>query len=208
MHTKSISTQTRNNWLLDSGLFISATIVAISSFYFLYFPSGGYRGGRNPAYDVQILFVRSTWDDLHTWSGVAVIAIALVHSYVHWGWFTAMAGRIWREWAGKCARMNARGRFNLWVDLTIALSFVIAAVSGVYFLFVGGSHGGANPDPYFLFNRAVWDVIHTWSGVTMIAAAVVHFAIHWRWVTKVTAKIFPFVGDSSDKVGIQQDVRA
>ena len=24
----------------------------------------------------------------------------------------------------------------------------------------------------------------------MIVAAVIHFAIHWRWVTKVTAKVF------------------
>ena len=33
-------------------------------------------------------------------------------------------------------------------------------------------------------------MIHTWSGVTLIVAAVIHFAIHWRWVTKVTSNIF------------------
>jgi hypothetical protein len=33
-------------------------------------------------------------------------------------------------------------------------------------------------------------MIHTWSGVVLITAAVVHFAIHWRWVKNVTAKFF------------------
>jgi hypothetical protein len=41
----------------------------------------------------------------------------------------------------------------------------------------------------FLFSRLIWDVIHTWSGVAMIAAAALHFAIHWKWAVKVTRKM-------------------
>jgi len=41
-----------------------------------------------------------------------------------------------------------------------------------------------------LFLRSTWDVIHTWSGVVMIITALLHFSIHWRWITKVTEKIF------------------
>ena len=33
-------------------------------------------------------------------------------------------------------------------------------------------------------------MIHTWSGVAMIVAAVIHLAIHWRWVTNVTTRFF------------------
>jgi hypothetical protein len=40
-----------------------------------------------------------------------------------------------------------------------------------------------------LFSRTTWDVIHTWSGVAMIAAAILHFAIHWRWIVKVAGKL-------------------
>jgi len=190
MERKTVSTQTRNNWLLDTGLLISAVGVAVSSVYFLYLLSGGYQGGRNPAYNIQLLFDRATWDDLHTWTGVAMIVIALVHLVIHWNWVTAMARRVWREWTGQCECMNARGRFNLWVNFAIGLGFLLAAISGVYFLFAGGSHGGTNPDPMFLFSRTTWDVIHTWSGVEMILAALIHFAIHWRWVVNVTRKIF------------------
>lgn len=189
MERKMISTQTRNNWLLDAALFASAIVVAASSIYFLFLPSGGYRGGRNPLYGIQVLFSRATWDDLHTWGGVAMIAIVLAHLAIHWNWLTGTARRIWKEWTGKSASLSARGRFNLGINLTVAASFVLAAISGVYFLFVGGSHGGINPDPLFLFSRATWDGIHTWSGVVMISAAIIHFAIHWRWVVNVTRKV-------------------
>jgi len=189
MQRRTVSNQTRNNWLLDAGLFISAIAVTISSVYFLYLPSGGYRGGRNPAYNIQILFDRSTWDVLHTWGGVAMIVIALVHLLIHWTWVSSMAKRVWRELTGQCKCMNRRGRFNVAIDLIVAVSFILAALSGVYFLFVGGSHGGTNSDPMILFSRTTWDLIHTWSGVVMFISAVIHFAIHWRWVVKVTDKV-------------------
>ena len=41
----------------------------------------------------------------------------------------------------------------------------------------------------FLFSRTTWDLIHTWAGVTLIAAAVIHLAIHWRWIVKVALGI-------------------
>jgi len=190
MERRPVSTQTRNNWLLDAALFASTLAVTASSIYFLYAPSGGYQGGRNPAYNAVLLFSRSTWDDIHTWTGIAMIVIALVHLVTHWNWMASMTRRIWREITGQCTCMNARGHFNVLIDALIALGFSLAAVSGVYFLFAGGSHGGANPDPMFLFPRATWDLLHTWSGVGMILAALVHFAIHWRWVVKVTGKVF------------------
>jgi membrane protein implicated in regulation of membrane protease activity len=76
----------------------------------------------------------------------------------------------------------------------VAASFILTAVSGLYFLFVpaGGSRGGLNPgwDSGFVFSRTTWDLIHTWAGVVFISAAVVHFWIHWRWVKNVTRKLF------------------
>ena len=60
MNTNRISTQTRNNWLIDAGLALSAVTAMISGIYFLYLPVGGYQGGRNPMYGVHILFERHT----------------------------------------------------------------------------------------------------------------------------------------------------
>jgi cytochrome b subunit of formate dehydrogenase len=184
----TVSKQTRNNWLIDAALFVGALIASVSGIYFLFLPSGGYQGGRNPFYGITILFSRQTWDDLHTWFGVLMIAAAVAHFVIHWNWVKGMAKRMAKSVAGKGARMNRHGIFNVAVDATVAIGFILAAVSGVYFLFA--PVGGRSADPFILFSRTTWDLIHTWSGVAMIIAAIIHFAIHWNWVTKVTAKVF------------------
>jgi len=184
----TVSKQTRNNWLIDAAVFIGGLVAAISGIYFLFLPSGGYQGGRNPFYGITILFARHTWDDLHTWFGALMIAAVAVHFAMHWSWVKGMAKRMAKSLAGKGTRMNRHGIFNVAIDATVAIGFTLAAVSGTYFMFVPGSGWAA--DPLFLFSRTTWDLIHTWSGVAMIIAAIIHFAIHWNWVTKVTAKVF------------------
>ena len=69
MSTQTVSKQTQKNWWVDAALLFSAVAAALSGIYFLFLPSG-YQGGRNPLYNIQILFSRQTWDDLHTWTGV------------------------------------------------------------------------------------------------------------------------------------------
>jgi hypothetical protein len=194
MLKQTLSKQTQKNWWIDAALFSSAILAAISGIYFLFLPSGGYQGGRNPLYNIQILFSRGTWDDLHTWGGVAMILAAIIHLAIHWQWVVSMTRRIWNELTGKCSCLNPRGRWNLFLNSIVALSFVLTTASGVYFLFVTGGRWSA--DPMILFTRTTWDLIHTWSGVALIAAAIIHFAIHWKWATKVTQKmirmLFPY----------------
>ncbi len=145
-------------------------------------------------YGVEFLFDRRTWDDLHTWGGVLMIAAVAVHIAIHWWWIVAMAKRIFNRIfsRGTCASIGAT--WNLIINAVIALSFLLTALSGIYFLFAptGGFRGGSSPgwDPGFLFSRATWDLIHTWAGVVLISAAIIHFAIHWRWVVNVTARFF------------------
>jgi Domain of unknown function (DUF4405) len=191
MSTQSVSKKTQKNWWIDALLFISATVAALSGIYFFFLPSGGYQGGRNPLYNLQILFTRHTLDDLHTWSGVAIIVVAAIHLAIHWPWVVSMARRTWNEINGKCGCMNSRGRWNLILNAIVVASFVLAALSGVYFLFVPGERLVA--DPLILFTRTTWDLIHTWAGIVWVASVVTHFAIHWKWVTKVTRRMIEVV---------------
>ena len=108
--------------------------------------------------------------------GVAMVVIALVHIIFHWKWVQGMVKRVFD---GKSGRLNPRGRYNVTLNTVTALSFLVSAVSGFYFLFAGSEQGGRNPDPAFLFTRGTWDAIHTWSSVIFIIAAILHFAIHW-----------------------------
>jgi len=187
MSVQPISKQTQKNWWIDAALACAAIVAAISGVYFLFLPTGGYQGGRNPLYDIQILFSRETWDDLHTWGGVAMIGTAIVHLAIHWPWVVSMVRRSIKELTGQCGCMNWRGRWNLVLNGIVAVGFVLCALSGVYFLFVPGGRWAA--DPLFLFTRSTWDLIHTWAGIAFISAAIIHFAIHWKWVSKVTAKM-------------------
>lgn len=192
--TSLISTQTRNNWMIDATMFTSAVIVVLTSIYFLFLPTSGYRGGRNPAYGITILFDRHTWEDFHTWSGIAMILLVALHVPLHWSWVVSMAKRTYKEFLGRCGLsatsicLSKAGRVNLWINLTIALAGLVAALSGLYFFFIPKE--SALSTQTLLFTRSTWDIIHTWSGVIMINAAVLHFAIHWKWATKVTSKMF------------------
>jgi hypothetical protein len=51
MSKQLVSKQTQKNWWIDAALFSSAVVAALSGIYFLYLPSGGFQGGRNPLYN-------------------------------------------------------------------------------------------------------------------------------------------------------------
>ena len=183
--TRVFSPKTRNNFLLDMPMLVSGLIAVLSGIYFLFLPIGGYQGGRNPLYGIVIFFERHAWGDIHTWSSVIIMALAALHIPIHWDWITKMTRSGVRSIFGK-SKLNKFSQFNLFINVLIGLSGLICGVSGLYFLFESvlvpvGSSG-------WLFTRFVWDMIHTWSGVVATATAILHFAIHWRWVTKVISK--------------------
>lgn len=187
MKNKSkLTPKLRQNWWIDAILGLSAVIAILSSLYFLAFPVGGYQGGRNPYYNIRIIFDRHTWDMLHTWTGVLMIMAALLHIIIHWSWITGTANRTLQVITGKRKSFAPRLTYNIFLDAMIGISFVICAVSGIFFLFF--PDGGQDAQS-FLISRFSWDMLHTWSGVVMTMAAILHFALHWKWVVNITGKL-------------------
>jgi len=191
MKTQIISKQNQRNWWVMAGLVLSAFAAGMSGIYFLFIPSGGYQGGRNLYYNLQIIFNRETWESIHTWGGILMIIIAVVHLVFHWSWFMNMFKRIWNEIRGMIKHMNTNTRVNLILDIIVAVSFILTAISGIYFFFIPDGHKAA--DPMFLFSKTTWDLLHTWAGVVLIVAALIHIAIHWKWITKVSGKMIKLV---------------
>ena len=184
----ALTPRLRQNWWIDALLGLTAFLALASSLYFLAFPDGGYQGRRNPYYDLVVIFSRHTWDLLHTWSGAAVIFAALIHIVIHWSWIMGTLRRSWEVITGKRSSFGARLTYNILLDLTIAISFLLCAISGVMFIVfpAGGPEGSL-----WLLEKTVWDLLHTWSGVLMTIAAILHFVLHWKWVTNITRKMFP-----------------
>ncbi len=194
MKGRTISTRTRLNWLIDAAVFVSGVLASLTGVYFLVMVSGGFRGGRNVLYNVNLIWPRSGWSDAHTWFGVAMIAAALIHLFYHWAWISAMIKRVPAMIRSGGSRMSGGAKINLITNIALGVAFSLTAITGVYFLFAptGGFQGGANPgwDPGFLFSRTTWDLIHTWAGAALISIAPVHFLIHWGWISKVTHRFF------------------
>lgn len=90
--------------------------------------------------------------------------------------------------------ISAQTRVNYLIDLSLILSGAVAILTGIYFLFlpIGGYQGGRNPafGITILFDRATWDLLHTWSGVAMILVAAIHIPLHWGWITNMAKKIY------------------
>lgn len=182
----TMSRQTRVNFLIFATVFAAAVIAALSGIYFLFFPVG------RDALDV--LITRTDWENLHLIGGLLMSAVAVVHFVIHWKWVKTTARRIFLSIRTRQGSFSRGAKQNIVIDVVVAVSFLVAALTGIYFLFVvdGGYQGGRNLgwDPGFLFSRTTWDLLHTWSGVILIIAAVPHFYIHWGWIKKVTARFF------------------
>lgn len=97
---------------------------------------------------------------------------------------------------GKAKALPAAARINYWVDVLIAVAFVIAGVSGVV-LFAsesgGGYQGGRNPaairEVLFL-SRTAWKGLHDWSGLAMMAGVLGHLVLHAKWIGCMTRNMF------------------
>ena len=183
MKRNSLSTKLHYNWYIDAVLFLGALLAVLTGIYFFFYPLGGYMGGRNPDYGVIIFFARETWEVLHDWTGIAMIAAALVHVAIHWKWILGTFKRIFQTIPHKAERFGNRLLWTIIIDAIIALGFLVSAVSGLYFFF-------AAKDANWLLADTTWDMLHTWSSDIMIIAALIHIILHWGWIRNITSKMF------------------
>ena len=92
---KRLARQARINFSLNTFLFIAFFLASLSGLVaWLVLPGGGYQGGRNPFYNATLLgLTRHGWNDVHLWTGLAMIVVLTVHFALHWNWLTCMARR-------------------------------------------------------------------------------------------------------------------
>ena len=79
-----------------------------------------------------------------------------------------------------------RAKLNYWVDVGIGIAFVLSAISGLVFLLPGDF--GSSSSLLGLSHR-VWDSLHTWSSLTMIAGVLLHLLLHWKWIANMTGRL-------------------
>lgn len=87
--------KTRLNYVLDAVIAVAFIASALTGVVFLFGGSGGYQGGRNPAFQTEMLGIdRGVWSDLHTWVSLVMIAGVAMHLAMHWSWIVCMTKRM------------------------------------------------------------------------------------------------------------------
>ncbi len=193
-----LSAQTRANWIIFAVVSLGGIVASVSGAYYLFLPSGGHEGDATRCTASGSSLIGTPGAISTPGGGILMIAAVVIHFATHWTWVKRMSRRTIKSILGRGSRLSPGTKFNVGIDLVIAVGFLLTAVSGVFFLFApsGGYQGGGNLRwcPAFLFSRTTWDLIHTWSGIVTIVAAVIHLWIHWRWITNVSQRFFLSLG--------------
>jgi hypothetical protein len=110
-----------------------------------------------------------TGNAMHEWLNLVLALAALLHLLLHGNWVTLMTRRLYRP-------MSGRLRLNYWINVLLALSFVMIILSGLMIsrtLLAG--HGDVLP------RHSVWHELHSGFSNFFLFLVAGHFALHWRW---------------------------
>lgn len=164
----------KNKLYLALDLTIAAALLLSLGVGFAWLLSEGGRSGFT-----LLGLVRRDWRDLHIWFSLVMIAGAVIHLALHWGWIVAMTRRLFQGEAKKA-------RWNYILDGVLGLTLVAATVTGLPFLLAGGGYqGGRNPAYRAVLlglERGMLSDLHVWIGLGFLAVLVLHLALHWSWI--------------------------
>ncbi len=80
----------------------------------------------------------------------------------------------------------AKPKVNYWVDAVIAAAFSVSAVSGLVFLLPVGQ-GSVR---VLGLSYRIWDALHLWGSLVMIAGVLLHLVLHSKWIACMTQSVF------------------
>jgi len=84
-----------------------------------------------------------------------------------------------------------KNKIKYLVDIGLAASFIITAISGLaVFFFLPSQVQGGRFVEFLGITKGAWKVWHNWAGLLMIALVLVHLILNWRWIFAMTQNIF------------------
>ncbi|RDV83278.1 DUF4405 domain-containing protein [Ammonifex thiophilus] len=87
------------NYLVDALLFLTGLGMAFTGFVrWLAFSSGGGPHGRHWGQEqVFLSLTRHEWADIHRYLALVLVALVIVHIYLHWSWIVTMTRQIFGQ---------------------------------------------------------------------------------------------------------------
>lgn len=80
--------------------------------------------------------------------------------------------------------MGRGNKLNYALDGAIGLAFFLAALTGLVFLLPDAL--GAGGKVFLGLSRWAWRDLHRWAGLVLASGVLVHLALHWRWIVRMT----------------------
>jgi hypothetical protein len=121
-------------------------------------------------------FARNVWVAAHIATGFAGIAAVVIPIVWHWAWLKALRDR-------KLKSLPKKLRANRIVNRVIWITFIATNVSGVA---AWVQHFGT--ERYIV---GLADCLHVVTGVAWTVFAVLHLALHWKWIISTTRRLLP-----------------
>jgi len=80
-----------------------------------------------------------------------------------------------------------RAKLNYWIDVLMGVAFVISAMSGLVFLLPVGFLS-VDVTRTLGVSNSLWDTLHLWGSLAMIAGVGGHLLLHTKWIVAMTRK--------------------
>jgi hypothetical protein len=110
----------------------------------------------------------------HQWIGVTTGVLAAWHLVTHWQWVCTVTKRFLGKTSGQ-----ARGYYLL--DAGIFTGFMVTGVTGLAI----STWANLSLNLYSL-----WVDVHVWASILTLALTGVKLAMHWRWISASTRRLF------------------
>ncbi len=196
------------NFTLDLLLLHLFFAVAISS-YVLWFllPMGLGRYGASgcrerltgEGWDGNQWFVfelpRFMWIEIHSWIGILATVLLVLHLLFHWRWVIETTVKF-KECIKKGQKAIVERYVVSFVVLLTLASFQLLSGCVIWLIMPQGDGDFLNMKgglgrTFWGLQRNEWGDIHAWVAVVMIAVAIIHLIIHWRWIVNmILGKIY------------------
>jgi hypothetical protein len=101
-----------------------------------------------------------------------------------------------------------RAKQNYWIDVLMGVAFVISSISGLVFLLPLGFLSSDVTRTLGVSN-SLWDTLHLWGSLAMIAGVGGHLLLHTKWIVAMTKKLLmPGKRAAASATGTQSDTGA
>jgi len=127
----------------------------------------------------DLSYMAALLSDLHDWSGLILGVLVFSHLVLHLRWIAAMTKNIFKF------KKLGKKYVNYFIDLGMLISFIIVFITGVLkfpaFMLISGN--------FYTISEEIF-ILHDWFGLLMTVLTLTHVIIHWKWIVRMTKKIF------------------